>query len=238
MAKRRNVQEEEAALWRLVVRDVVPLHSSASQPDEIPPEGEEKPVQAEVLPKAVSKPPKPVQSRRSAVRRGKPVSTDALPERRITPSVPMSDGGEVYRVDAPEQSFAEMMARTTRRLSQRRATRVITPKVGVRGPGLDDTSWRRLTKGTLKVDAKLDLHGYIVQDAFERLLDFLQRARSQNLKCIEVVTGLGSGDNSGAIRRELPLWLQRADIRGAILAVVHTHKANQGAVRILLKTRR
>ncbi|MBF0860723.1 DNA mismatch repair protein MutS [Gluconobacter kanchanaburiensis] len=110
--------------------------------------------------------------------------------------------------------------------------------VGVRAPGLDDTSWKRLSRGQMKVDARLDLHGYVVQEAFERLHDFMQRARTRNWRCVEVVTGLGSGQTSGQIRRELPLWLQRGDLRSMVLAVVHPHAANHGSVRILLKTRR
>lgn len=226
MAKRRNVREEEATLWRLVMRDVVPLHSDAlglddtSVPDaEAPPSKRDEKTQV-----PVKKERRKAKVRRKVVLAPSPVTAAAQP---------ISSDQAAYRVDVPEQSFADMMARSIQRLPKAGAL-----KVGVRAPGLDDTSWKRLTRGTLRVEAKLDLHGYIVQDAFERLLDFLQRARTQNLKCIEVVTGLGSGEQSGAIRRELPLWLQRADIRGMILAVVHTHKANQGAVRILLKTRR
>nr|WP_294915058.1 Smr/MutS family protein [uncultured Neokomagataea sp.] len=225
MAKRRNVREEEATLWRLVMRDVVPLHSDASSTEQC----EEK--DGAALPQEPEKAAPPVQKKRvktKAMRRVvmAPAPT-SVPVQAVTPEQ------AAYRVDVPEPSFADMMARSIRRLPK-----VGALKVGVRAPGLDNTSWKRLTRGTLRVEAKLDLHGYIVQDAFERLLDFLQRARTQNLKCIEVVTGLGSGEQSGAIRRELPLWLQRADIRGMILAVVHTHKANHGAVRILLKTRR
>ncbi|WP_269530351.1 hypothetical protein [Asaia astilbis] len=39
------------------------------------------------------------------------------------------------------------------------------------------------------------------------------------------------------IRQELPHWLDRGDLRPLILAVVHTHKKNKGAVRILLRAR-
>lgn len=110
--------------------------------------------------------------------------------------------------------------------------------VGQRAPGLDTTQWRRLTRGKMAVDGKLDLHGFVVQEAFELFLSFMGRARSMNWRCIEIVTGMGSGQTGGAIRRELPHWLQRADLRPAILAVVHPHAANQGAVRVLLRRRR
>lgn len=107
--------------------------------------------------------------------------------------------------------------------------------VGVRSPGLDNTQWRRLSRGKMPVDARLDLHGYLVQEAFELLLNFMHRARSMRWRCVEIVTGLGSGSRGGTIRREVPMWLQRSDVRPMILAVVYSHHGNQGAVRVLIK---
>lgn len=192
MAK-RVLREEEAALWRMVVRDIEPLH-----PDR--PKSRPAPV---VVPPTVSTPEKK--------------------ENLRVVSAPANT----------ELSFRAMLARPVVRRSRPQDLRI-----GVRSPGLDDTSWKRLSRGDLKVDAKLDLHGYIVQDAFERLIEFMHRAKSRNWRCVEVVTGLGSGATSGLIRRELPLWLQRSDIRPMVLAVVHPHSANHGSVRILLRTKR
>ncbi|QHI96367.1 DNA mismatch repair protein MutS [Aristophania vespae] len=110
--------------------------------------------------------------------------------------------------------------------------------VGVRAPGLDNTQWRKLSRGKIAVDAKLDLHGYTVQEAFDHLNSFIHRAKILHWRCVEIVTGMGSGERGGMIRRELPLWLQRKDIRPHILAVVHPHKGNQGAVRVLLRRKR
>lgn len=110
--------------------------------------------------------------------------------------------------------------------------------VGVRAPGVDNTQWRKLTRGKMPVDGRLDLHGYVVQEAFELFLSFMSRARSMNWRCIEIVTGMGSGPQGGAIRRELRHWLQRGEVRAGVLAVVHPHAANQGAVRVWLRRKR
>ncbi len=112
------------------------------------------------------------------------------------------------------------------------------PHVGVRAPGLDDTQWRRLSRGQIRVDARLDLHGYIVQEAFEEFHRFMQRSRVMGWRCVEIVTGLGSGARGGSIRRELPHWLHRADIAPMVLGVVHSHQGNQGALRLLLRKKR
>lgn len=110
--------------------------------------------------------------------------------------------------------------------------------IGQRGPGLDDTSWRTLVSGKLRPSRTLDLHGQNAHAAFQRLHGFLIQARSDNLRCVEVITGLGSGRDGGVLRRELPFWLGRPDLRPLILAVVHPHAANQGSVRILLRRAR
>ncbi|GAB6853808.1 Smr/MutS family protein [Asaia astilbis] len=106
-----------------------------------------------------------------------------------------------------------------------------------RQPGLDTTSWNALASGKMKPQKRLDLHGHFAQDAFYKLHHFLHMASSQGIRCVEVITGLGSGQEGGVIRQELPHWLDRGDLRPLILAVVHTHKKNKGAVRILLRAR-
>nr|WP_255673956.1 Smr/MutS family protein [Komagataeibacter sp. FNDCF1] len=108
-------------------------------------------------------------------------------------------------------------------------------EIGVRRPGLDDTSWRGLVSGKLRPVRRLDLHGQVAQTAFHRLHAFIIQAHADNVRCIEIITGLGSGHNGGILRRELPFWLGRGDLGRLILAVVHPHSANQGAVRVLLR---
>jgi DNA-nicking Smr family endonuclease len=55
---------------------------------------------------------------------------------------------------------------------------------------------------------------------------------------VEIITGRGSGEAGGVIRRDLPLWLNLPGLRPMILATTHPHAANPGAVRVLLKRRR
>ena len=110
-------------------------------------------------------------------------------------------------------------------------------EIGSRQPGLDDTSWRTLSNGRLRVQRTLDLHGRTAQTAFTALHGFLLRAQSEQLRCVEIITGVGSGQEGGVLRRELPFWLSRQDLRHLVLAAVHPHPGNQGAVRVLLRRR-
>jgi DNA-nicking Smr family endonuclease len=110
-------------------------------------------------------------------------------------------------------------------------------EIGTRQPGLDDTSWRTLSNGRLRPQRTLDLHGRTAQAAFTVLHGFLLRAQSEQLRCVEIITGVGSGQEGGILRRELPFWLSRQDLRHLVLAAVHPHAGNSGSVRVLLRRR-
>ncbi len=110
-------------------------------------------------------------------------------------------------------------------------------EIGARHGGLDDTSWRMLGNGKLRPQRRLDLHGQRAQSAFLLLHAFLIRAQAERLRCVEIITGAGTGPEGGILRRELPLWLSRPDLRPLVLAAVHPHARNVGSVRLLLRRR-
>lgn len=106
--------------------------------------------------------------------------------------------------------------------------------VGGPAAGLDSASWERLRRGRMRPQRVLDLHGRTVQAAFSAFEHFIAAARADGIRCVEVVTGRGAGEG-GALRRELPFWLNLPQMRGAILAATHPHRANVGAVVLLLR---
>ena len=106
---------------------------------------------------------------------------------------------------------------------------------GAQPPGLDNASWSRFHGGKLAPARTLDLHGKTADAAFRALEKFLRSAHTDRLRCVEIITGRGSGEHGGIIRRELPLWLNLPSLRPLILAAAHPHRANQGATRLLLR---
>jgi len=109
--------------------------------------------------------------------------------------------------------------------------------IGDQPGGLDRASWQKLRGGAMRPERSLDLHGLTAEQAFHSLVGFLRAAHADGLRCVEVVTGQGR-IGVGVIRRELPHWLNRRDIRPLVLAAAHPHAANQGAVRLLLRRTR
>ncbi len=115
---------------------------------------------------------------------------------------------------------------------------IATPLVtGLHPPGLDRASWNRFSSGKLPAVRTLDLHGKTAQAAFHALDHFIRVAHADRLRCVEIITGRGSGENGGVIRRELPLWLNLPSLRPLVLATAHPHAANSGSTRVLLRRR-
>ena len=111
-------------------------------------------------------------------------------------------------------------------------------QVGTAPGGLDAGSWNRLRTGKLTPARTLDLHGHTVHRAYVALHAFLHAAHGDRLRCVEIITGKGSGESGGAIRRELPLWLNTPTVRPLVLAATYRHAANQGSVLLLLRRTR
>ena len=110
--------------------------------------------------------------------------------------------------------------------------------VGTSPGGVDASTWNRFRTGKLAAVRTLDLHGRTAQRAHAALDQFLQRAAAEGLRCVEVITGRGSGEAGGVIRREFPLWLNQPHLRMLILAAAHPHALNPGSVRLLLRRAR
>lgn len=108
-------------------------------------------------------------------------------------------------------------------------------QIGANPGGLDASSWNRLRAGKLAPMRTLDLHGRTAQRAFAALHDFLADAHADRVRVVEIITGRGTGEAGGILRRELPMWLNLPALRPMVLAATHPHSQNVGAVRVLLR---
>ncbi len=107
--------------------------------------------------------------------------------------------------------------------------------VGLQPGGLDNATWNRFRSGKLAPQRTLDLHGRTAQRAYHALHAFLAHAHAEHVRCVEVITGRGSGEGGGVIKREFPMWLNLPGLRPMVLAASHPHAANTGSVRLLLR---
>ncbi len=76
---------------------------------------------------------------------------------------------------------------------------------------------RKIAKGRLALEARIDLHGMIQSEAHGFLLGFLIRAHERGLRHVLVITGKGTSIGSdGALKRAVPLWFSLPEFRPLI----------------------
>jgi DNA-nicking Smr family endonuclease len=110
--------------------------------------------------------------------------------------------------------------------------------VGEQPGGLDRRRWKELRRGDRGAERVLDLHGRRAQDAHDVLRRFLLDCAADGVRSVTVVTGKGPAPEGGVLKRELPHWLNAADLRPLLLGAAHPHPTNTGAVNILLRRKR
>jgi DNA-nicking Smr family endonuclease len=96
---------------------------------------------------------------------------------------------------------------------------------------------RKLAKGRLSLEARIDLHGLIQSEAHGMLLDFLIRAHERGLRHVLVITGKGSSMGSeGALKRAVPLWFSKPEFRYLISShePAAPHHGGEGALYVRL----
>ncbi|MGL4405410.1 MAG: Smr/MutS family protein [Notoacmeibacter sp.] len=73
---------------------------------------------------------------------------------------------------------------------------------------IDEPIQRRIAKGKLAIEARIDLHGLTQDEAHGLLLSFIARAAQRHLRTVLIITGKGRSPKSeGALKRAVPLWL-------------------------------
>ena len=107
--------------------------------------------------------------------------------------------------------------------------------------GLDRRTARRLKRGQLAAEARLDLHGMTQDQAHGALRDFIQESRMVRRRCVLVITGKGSvaSGRGGVLRQMVPRWLNEPALRRHIIAITNAPQSSggAGALYVLLKSR-
>lgn len=100
---------------------------------------------------------------------------------------------------------------------------------------------RKLTRGRLALEARIDLHGMFQSEAHAVLLDFLVRAHERGLRHVLVITGKGrSMGSDGALKRAVPMWFSKPEYRYLISSYedASMNHGGDGALYVRLSRRR
>ena len=122
---------------------------------------------------------------------------------------------------------------------------------------LDAGLQRRLRRGRIEPDARIDLHGMTQTQAHQRLRVGIPRLRAAGRRCLLVVTGKGSAsalsrhtlhgdtispapERRGVLRDNLPRWLAEPEFRLHVAAIrpAHPRHGGGGAFYVWLRRQR
>jgi DNA-nicking Smr family endonuclease len=144
-------------------------------------------------------------------------------------------------VGAPALAPPPREARATP-VAKRKAAKAATVPVPPLAP-LGRRVKQRLARGTLAIDARLDLHGFTQARAHDALLAFLRTARGNGWTLVLVITGKGVsfGDaiaERGVLRRQVPQWLRLPEFRAHVVSFEPAHVGHGGEGALYLRLRR
>jgi DNA-nicking Smr family endonuclease len=115
------------------------------------------------------------------------------------------------------------------------------PKVSHRHHPIERPVKRKISKGRLALEARIDLHGLVQSEAHAMLLSFLTQAHERGMRHVLVITGKGSSMGSeGALKRAVPMWLSKPEFRLLISGFepASRNHGGEGALYIRLARRR
>lgn len=105
---------------------------------------------------------------------------------------------------------------------------VTKPAPVARDEALDRQTARRLERGRLPVEARLDLHGMRQRDAHAALRRFLKGAQAEGYRHVLVITGKGAepdaqrsfyeAEERGVLRQAVPHWLSQPDLAHVVIS--------------------
>jgi DNA-nicking Smr family endonuclease len=120
--------------------------------------------------------------------------------------------------------------------------------------GLDRRSERRMMRGQVEIEGRIDLHGTGVERSHERLLNFLATSRAQGLRLVLVITGKGASpftqhtlhgadhyhapERQGRLRRLAPEWFHERQFREHIAGFQPAHPRHGGGGAFYVRLRK
>ncbi len=181
----------------------------------------------------------------SAGRKGAPTPDELRLWRQVTESVAPLDRRPVG------EEAGEEKAETAAKAPPRPPRAAGKPPAPARQPPalspIDRRTASRLTRGTVAIDARIDLHGMTQAAAHGRLIRFLAEAQANGARMALVVTGKGrrpsdeatdGGSERGVLRRVVPMWLASAEMRPFVVGFGEAGPTHGGAGALYVRVRR
>lgn len=113
---------------------------------------------------------------------------------------------------------------------------------------MDHGTHKRMTRGKLKPEGCIDLHGMTLSEAHPALISFVFQSHEMERRLVLVITGKGRDRDSGGpipirrgiLKHQIPNWLTTPPLGSMILDIREAHQRHGGggAYYVYLKRRR
>ncbi len=132
-------------------------------------------------------------------------------------------------------SVTSMLVKNTEKETTTKQLSPIDLRYGEKA-GIDGNTQRRLFRGEITVDSRLDLHGMTAEMAYKKLSQFIVSAAYEGYRCVLVITGKGSG----VLKGHVPDWLKQSPLSFHVLALSEARPKDggSGAFYVLLRRKR
>ena len=109
---------------------------------------------------------------------------------------------------------------------------------------IDRRTARKVERGVMAIEARLDLHGDYQVTAHDRLRRFVVEQATAGRRCVLVITGKGEVPTErydrpvrGVLRRQVPMWLAAPDLRPHVVGLrpAGPQHGGDGAYYLLLR---
>ena len=102
---------------------------------------------------------------------------------------------------------------------------------------IDLKTTRKIQKGSISIDGRLDLHGLTQDDAYQVLFDRVEDAFYSGKKILLIITGKGNMGR-GILRERVPQWLASAPFSIMVSEIGTAHASHGGAGALYVRIRR
>jgi DNA-nicking Smr family endonuclease len=92
----------------------------------------------------------------------------------------------------------------------------------------DASGEKRVRRGRVDIDGRIDLHGMTQDQARGALVRFVSRLAASEGRCGLVITGKGRAPAEGILRRRLPEWLGEPPLSGIVASFAPAHAKHGG----------
>lgn len=128
----------------------------------------------------------------------------------------------------------------------------LSPEIGAQvaamSVAMDGKTHRKMTKGKLSPEARIDLHGMTMAQAHPALQRFILNAQGEGRRLVLVITGKGKHRDEGGpipvrhgvLKHQVPHWLTSAPLRAVVLQISEAHlkHGGKGAYYVYLRRHR